>query len=570
MTGVSLQSTKQSSAQSKQRGRISYGLLSCLILAVAAMAGCQNLAPSLLTAPDPILDATQLENVRFQSPGGSGSRGGGGGGSGTQGPATLLNNESHRLKLDGPVINLENADQSQLISAVIFQGNTTLATHHLKRHISTRAGRYYDPDKLQQDVKTLWKMPEIAKVNGPFIDQRPDGIVITIDIEERRSAGTIDFIGNRSVADKTLLRESGLEDVAHHDVHKIRIAKTRLEEYYRAQGYPRTQVEIREGNEATDSHVTFLVHEDRQQRIWKVDFEGNTLASDARLKSQIQAKPGIMKIFGGLAEKKKIDQDIVRLEAYYKSLGYFNVQIGREIEESNDGRWLNVRFIINEGPRYRVREVRFVGNERYQSSDLIQLLTFKPDEGGQPEFNSTSMSEDLTALRDLYGANGYVYADVKAEPRFLEEPGYIDMVYRISEGEQYRVGKINVNYNGGNGITRREVVLNRLSLRPGDLIDSRKLRGDERRLASARIFATGQETGGTPPRIVVSPPENGSEFDRITGKEPKPAGSGSRSSGSGSRSSAPPSGSGTRVSSGPPPGGSGSRGGPPSGSGSRY
>jgi outer membrane protein insertion porin family len=308
------------------------------------------------------------------------------------------------------------------------------------------------------------------------------------------------------------------------------MAKTRIEELYRERGYPRTQVQIREGNEASDSQVVFLVHEDQQQRIWKVDFEGNTVASAARLRSMVKAKPGILKVIGGIAEKKKIDQDIVRLESYYKSLGYFNVQIGREINESNDGRWLTIRFIINEGPRYKIREVRFVGNERYASTDLVKLLQLKPGAEGQPEFNSARMTEDVTALRDLYGANGFVYADVQAEPRFLEEPGYLDMVYRISEGEQYRVGQINVNYNGGNGVTRREVILNRLSLRPGDLIDARKLRNDEIRLGSARIFATGQEAGGSPPRIVVRPPEKGSEFNRIArkyggGGESPPAGS---------------------------------------------
>lgn len=513
MTGASLQVNKQSPSRLKQREVFASAMLLGIAMVVVTSSGCQHLrqqSQAALPIPEPVLDTSQLENVRFQSPQGVG----GGGGQGGQ--PSLLNSQSHRLNLDGPVIHVEDsADRSQLISAVNFRGNSSLPTHHLKRNISTRPGRYYDPDKLQQDVKQLWQMPEIDRVNGPYIEQRDDGIVVTFDIEERKAVAKVDFIGNRGVNDRTLLKESGLADIGHLDVHRIRMAKTRIEEYYREKGYPRTQVEIREGNESSDSQVVFLVHEDQQQRIWKVDFEGNTVASDGRLKSQIKAKPGILKLFGGLAQKKKIDQDIVRLESYYKSLGYFNVQIGREISESNDGRWLTVRFMINEGPRYKIREVRFIGNERYASHDLVKLLTLKPGEGGQSEFNSARMSEDVTALRDLYGANGFVYADVQAEPRFLEEPGYLDMVYRISEGEQYRVGQINVNYNGGNGITRREVVLNRLSLRPGDLIDARKLRSDEIRLGSARIFATGQEPGGTPPRIVVRPPEKGSEFNRI-------------------------------------------------------
>jgi len=521
MTGDILQTRNKTNAPLIEKNQLPLWVLTCAIaLVVASMSGCQQFGKQFQTAlpvPDPILDTSQLENVRFQSPQGMG--GGGPAGQGQAGTPGMLNSQKHRIKLDGPVINIDDTtDRSQLIAAVNFQGNSSLATHQLKRNISTRPGRFYDPDKLQQDVQQLWKMPEIARVNGPYIDQGADGVTVTFGIEERNTVANVEFIGNRGIDDRTLRKESGLAEIGHLDVHRIRMAKSRIEDLYRERGYPRTQVEIKEGNEATDSQVVFLVHEDQQQKIWKVDFEGNTLASDGRLKSFIKAKPGILKIFGGLAQKKVIDQDIVRLESYYKSLGYFNVQIGRDISESNDGRWLSIRFIINEGPRYKVREVRFVGNEKYASQDLVRLLKLKPGQEGQPEFNSARMSEDVAALRDLYGANGFVYADVQAEPRFLEEPGYLDMVYRISEGEQYRVGQINVNYNGGNGITRREVVLNRLSLRPGDLIDARKLRNDEIRLGSARIFSTGQEPGGSPPKIVVSPPGKESEFNRIARK----------------------------------------------------
>ncbi len=478
-----------------------------------------------------------LENVRFQSPGG---------GQQPSQPPALLNSQSHRLKLDAPVVTVEdNIDRSQLISAVNFNGNRSLATHHLRRTISTREGRFYDPAQLHHDVQKLWKLPEVERVHGPYINQTPDGVEVTFDISERNSVSKIEFIGNRGIDDRTLSRESGLEEIAHLDVHRIRIAKTRIEELYRDRGYPRTQVEIQEGNEASHSNVIFLIHEDQKQRIWNVTFEGNTIATDGRLKHFIKAKPGIAKLFGGLARKKEIDQDVVRLESYYKSLGFFNVQIGREIEESNDGRWLTIRFIINEGPRYRVREVRFVGNQSWSGEQLSQLLQLKPVNGEMPEFNSARMSEDVRSLREIYGENGFVFADVQAEPRFLEEPGFLDMVYKIEEGEQYRVGTINIHYEGGNGITRHEVVRNRLSLRPGDLIDANKISNDEKRLGAARIFASGQEPGSVPPRIVVKPKDgSGNSISRTASRPRSPSrGSGSRPQGSGSR----PQGSGSRY-----------------------
>jgi outer membrane protein insertion porin family len=95
---------------------------------------------------------------------------------------------------------------------------------------------------------------------------------------------------------------------------------------------------------------------------------------------------------------------------------------------------------------------------------------------------------------------------VTAEPRFLEEPGQLDLVYKIKEGEAFRVGEINVHIAGEFPHTRRNVVLNRMSLRPGDLIDIRQIRDSERRLKLSQLFET-EQTGGEPPRVVVRPPE---------------------------------------------------------------
>jgi len=222
MTGDILQTRRTIDKPAIDKNQLRLWLLTCAIaLLVVTMSGCQQLgkqARTELPIPDPILDTSQLDNVRFQSPQ---QAPGGGGQAGTPG---MLNRQSHRLKLDGPVINVEeSSDQSQLISAVNFRGNTTLQTHQLRRNIATRPGRFYDPDKLQQDVQQLWKMPEIARVNGPYIEQRDDGVIVTFDIEERNTVAKVEFIGNRGVDDRTLRKESGLDEIGHLDVHRIRM-----------------------------------------------------------------------------------------------------------------------------------------------------------------------------------------------------------------------------------------------------------------------------------------------------------------------------------------------------------
>lgn len=400
------------------------------------------------------------------------------------------------------------ADPQAMVSKVVVRGNRNVPEHRILANVRTRAGRYFDADILQQDINQLWKMDEIQRVNGPWTEQTADGIVVTIEVVEKKTLHELKFVGNRAIPDRRLKKEAGITDGQPLDVFEVKMIKSRIEDYYREKGFPNTEVEILEGTGAEDESIVMVIHEDQQQRVWQVRFEGNEIASDARLKTLVKSKPGVVWLFGGLAKRQEIDQDIQRLMNYYKSLGFFNARIGRDISESNDGRWLTTTFIIDEGPRYRVRNVGFIGNERFDSEQLSSLVRLKPADDESPWFNSAKMNEDVTALRDLYGSQGYIFSDVEAEPRFLEQPGEIDLVYRISEGEQYHVGNVNVHIDGNYGVTKRETVLNRLSLRPGDLIDAREIRNSERRLGAAQIFAGGDPgSPGAPPRIVVKPPE---------------------------------------------------------------
>ena len=478
-----------------------------MLCLVPLLAGCQTWKPwqqSSLPVPPQILDEQALQNVRFQGPGLTGGRPGSTGPEPTGGRRQRA--QSDVLPDFEQIAEANSEARPEIIKDVQITGNQFLPTHHLTRNIRTRPGRYFDPDKLQQDVNALWRMPEIARVKGPFVDRQPDGVVIRIEVIERNRLTKVEYIGNRGVSDRALSKQTGLENGSPLDVHQIRTAKTKIEEYYREKGYPRTQVEVLDGNDNDDSKVTFLIHEDQQQRIWKVNFEGNTIATEARLRHIVKSKPGYFKVFGGLAQRNLIDQDVDRLTEYYRSLGFFNAQIGREITESNDGRWLNVRFIVNEGPRYKIRDVKFIGNKSYEETELKKLLQLNPV-GEMPVFDSTQLNEDLTEVRDLYGSQGYVFSNVNVETRFLEEPGMLDLVYKVKEGKQYRVGQINVHYEGGNSVTKRQVVLNRMTLKPGDLIDVRQIEKSKTKLAGSQIFAAGQPGAASGPTIVVKPPE---------------------------------------------------------------
>jgi outer membrane protein insertion porin family len=99
---------------------------------------------------------------------------------------------------------------------------------------------------------------------------------------------------------------------------------------------------------------------------------------------------------------------------YYRGLGYFRARIGREIELDDSGRRAKLRFVIDEGPRYIVRNVSLVGNKKFATDSLQSDLNSKPGE----YFNQAKMNRDVAKPKEhSYGGEGHIFADVQADPR---------------------------------------------------------------------------------------------------------------------------------------------------------
>ena len=409
---------------------------------------------------------------------------------------------------------------ARLVSEVRIIGQEATTEQFIQSQLKTRKDREFDPQVVQADVRRLAATGRFHDVRT-YTQETPTGVVVTFEVFERPTIRYIRYLGNRGISDKALAKQDGIKVGEPLNRYAVEEARRKLEEYYRSKGFADAQVGILEGDEPQDRGAVFVIDEGPLQRISSVAFLGNTIASDERLKTQIKSRPGILwYLLRGKVDRKLIDEDIERLTAYYRGLGFFNARIGRELEFDESGKWLKLTFVIDEGPRYVVRNVALVGNQKFATADLLGKLELKDGE----YFNLGKMNRDVSNLRDTYGGQGHIFADIKADPRFLEEPGQLDLVYNIQEGGVWRAGEINVHIEGEHPHTRESVVLNRMSVRPGDLLDTRELRASERRLISSQLFEA-DRAAGSAPRVVVRPPELQESVGNIagTGNPARPA-----------------------------------------------
>jgi len=388
-----------------------------------------------------------------------------------------------------------------VVMGIQIAGNRTISETKVRSMIKSRVGREFDPEMVQSDVRRLASSGLFRDVQI-LKDESPQGIFVTFQLEERPRIAYIKFLGNESVGDKKLLKKSEMSLEGTLNKYTIEEARVKIQEFYRTRGHGMATVQVVEGLKPEDRGVVFMIHEGPLARIWSTEFIGNTIASDGRLKTQIKSKPGFAWVFRGTLDESQLDVDLDSLTSYYRSLGFFRAQINRIVDYSDDGQWASITFVVDEGPRYEVRNISFVGHTRFETNQLAGQTELRSGEF----FDQKKMNKDISAISDLYGSQGYIHADVQAEPRFLEQPGQLDLVYDIREGDQYRVGNINIEIKSDSPHTKQAVILNRLSLQPGDIIDIRKIREDERRIKSSGLFVNQPQRGITP-TIKISPPE---------------------------------------------------------------
>jgi outer membrane protein insertion porin family len=397
----------------------------------------------------------------------------------------------------------------KLVTSVRIVGNEMVAENEIRTHLRTRENLSFDPEVVEADVRRLVSSGRVRHVRT-FTDETPQGVVVTFQVSELPTIRYIKFLGNRSYMDRTLLKFTGLKAGEPMNRFSVVEGRKRIAEYYLARGYGTIEVSVFEGDRPQDRGIVYVIDEGVRQRISDVEFSGNQFVSGARLKALIQSKPALLKTFRGIVDREKIDQDVERLTSYYRNFGYFQTRIGRELVFDENNKWLTLKFVIDEGARYSVRSVSVAGNGKFTTPSLMGQLELKSGDF----FDLRKMNRDVNSLQDAYGIQGHIFADIQAEPRFFEEPGWIDLVYNVEEGQAFRVGQINVKIAGESPHTKRSVVLNRMSVRPLDLCNIQEIRKSERRLISSQLFEHNPSSGITP-KIVIQPPDL-TEIERMS------------------------------------------------------
>jgi outer membrane protein insertion porin family len=387
------------------------------------------------------------------------------------------------------------------MAAVKIEGNTTIPNGEIAKHIKTRPGRTVTARQIKDDVDALVRTRWFATVE-PSIRRTDDGNVLVFRVLERPIVRKVEYKGNKKIKTKDFDRMTQLKPGQPYDVSVNKECARRILQHYHEKGFAFATVELERGDVRSDPdrEVVFLINEGPKVKVTSVQFDGNDTFYDPLLKTKTRSKTRILWLFGGKYDPSTINDDIEGVRNYYYSLGYFDVQITPEQKFADDKSTVELHYHIQEGQRYRINEISVVGNEVLSEEDILKLMKVQPGE----EYNERNIAKDVDAIMAKYGEQGRLFAQVAPIRRWSEEPGVLDLVYRINEDKVYRIRNIGVHIAGDYPHTRTNLIRNIATIQPGDLADPKKIQMFKQRLAGSGYF----DTDGGGPRIETNPVKN--------------------------------------------------------------
>lgn len=187
--------------------------------------------------------------------------------------------------------------------------------------------------------------------------------------------------------------------------------------------------------------LTIKVYE--SPSISHIEFEGNKEVSDDMFKEHVQLRPRM------LYSKAKVQQEVQRILAIYRSKGYFNAKVIPKVVELSQNR-VDLVFEIEEGTPAEIESINFIGNHIFSDSDLRNILVTKESSwwrffSSDDVYDPDRLNVDKDNLQKYYLNNGYVDFRVKSAVAELlpSKDGFI-ITFTMEEGERYKFGKIEI------------------------------------------------------------------------------------------------------------------------------
>ena len=346
-------------------------------------------------------------------------------------------------------------------------------------------------DDITTAVKRYWRHGLFSDVQILAEKIVGDKIYLKIILTQRPRIADIRYHGVKKSEREDLEAKLGLVKGSQITPNLIDRAKILIKKHFDEKGFKNAEVTIVERDLADNKDqvdVDVMIDKKEKVKVHKITIDGNTVLSDKKLKRVMKKTNEKNKLVNLFRTKKfieeKYEEDKQHIIDKYNELGYRDAQIVVDSVSPYDDRTVDVYMKIEEGDKYYLRNVTWVGNTIYASDWLNEQLRMKKGDVYNQKLMTERLTGDEDAIGNYYYNKGYVFYNL--DPVEVNIDGdSIDLEMRIQEGPQASISKVRIN---GNDRLYENVVRRELRTKPGDLFSKEALERSYREIAQMGHF----------------------------------------------------------------------------------
>lgn len=376
--------------------------------------------------------------------------------------------------------------QEPLVNVIEIKGLKRIDEGALRARMSQKVGEPLMQEKISEDIKTIYKM-------GYFDDVKVDiepfegGYKVIFVIKEKPTIVRVDFQGNKEFGDSKLKEVAPINPGALADITLINDVALKLKAFYEGEGFYHAHIfPILKRINEEEVILTYQIEEGRKVKIRNIIIRGNKAISSKKIKKAMKIEERKIYSFitgGGYYKRDEMRADIERIKDLYYDNGYLKVAVGEPVIELVGMNAMDIVITIFEGEQFKVSSFEITGNEAISNDKLIKLIKLKVNK----PFSKSLLQADISAITSIYANHGYALAVVSPEVIPDEEKRTVNVVYRVSEGDKYTIGRIDIT---GNTKTHDKVIRREIRLDEGDVFNASLLRRSYERLNNLQFFET--------------------------------------------------------------------------------
>ena len=380
-------------------------------------------------------------------------------------------------------------------------------------------------DEVTEAIERIWKHGLFSEVSIEADSIVGDKVYLKFVLAMRPRVSTINIEGVKKSEREDIEEKIGIIKGSQITPNMVDKAKIIIKNYFEDKGFKNADVNIVQRDDVNNNDqmiVDIIIDKKEKVKVNKIYITGNNnlpykkftggfFGGGLLKKTNEKGFKSLFKSKKFIAEKYDEDKD--RVIEKYNELGYRDAIILADSVVDRGDNTVDVYIDIDEGQKYYVRDINWVGNTVYSTDALTKVFQMEKGDVYNTKHISKRLNEDEDAIGNFYYNEGYVFNRI--EPVEVEIDGdSIDLEIRISEGTQARINKIKIY---GNTRVYEDVIRRELKLKPGDLFSMDAFKMSYQELGQMGHFDPEQMTFQP-----VSDPLNGT-VDLDLGLTPKPS-----------------------------------------------